>query len=75
MTLLNTIANLGGSWPQPVALTLVDLLSVKGVCGTKDCPLEVDGFFQLGLYSFVLGVVWYIIIGTRLGKLRHEKSD
>merc|ERR1711972_1135136 len=36
MTLLNTLANLGGMWPQPVTFFLIDHFS----CLSADCPVR-----------------------------------
>lgn len=35
MTLLNTVANIGGTWPQALALWFVDLLTLKK-CSTAE---------------------------------------
>ena len=44
MTLLNTVANLGGSWPQPTVLWLVQRSATLAKCyssGTRKSYVEV----------------------------------
>merc|ERR1740121_1337039 len=40
MTLLNTLANLGGMWPPTVAMRLIDRFTCKG----DTCAVQTDGF-------------------------------
>ncbi|EJT48002.1 hypothetical protein A1Q1_03040 [Trichosporon asahii var. asahii CBS 2479] len=41
MTLLNTVSNLGGTWPKPIILRLVDLLTVSACSITgAECTTE-----------------------------------
>ena len=53
MTLLNTLANLGGTWPKSVALFLVDALTVRETSGA----VMVDGYFVLTAVCLVFGFV------------------
>jgi len=57
MTLLNTLANLGGMWPPTVTMRLVDVTT----CKEDSCFLQADGFYVMATVSFVCGVVWYIV--------------
>jgi len=52
MTLLNTLANLGGMWPPTVAMKLVDATS----CREDSCLFRRDGFYLVGVVCVVLGV-------------------
>ena len=52
MTLLNTISNMGGLWPNPVSLKLIDLTSCLDAAL---CSSTRDGFYLVGLGSVVLG--------------------
>jgi hypothetical protein len=41
MTLLNTVSNLGGTWPKPLILRAVDLLTVSHCSATgSECTSE-----------------------------------
>ena len=67
MTLLNTLANLGGTWPKSVALFLVDSLTLRrSECSGGDeaghgavCTTTVwlDGYYALTLVCLVVGLV------------------
>lgn len=42
MTLLNTVSNLGGTWPKPIILRLVDMLTVSRCSATgAECTSEL----------------------------------
>lgn len=47
MTLLNTLANLGGTWTGTVALWLVDVISFKDCEGVVDQALDCDTMQEL----------------------------
>ena len=49
MTLLNTVANMGGSWPQPVALWIVGKLTTR-VCSGEDKTAAGDCTGNDGFY-------------------------
>mmetsp|Transcript_44250 Transcript_44250/g.87789 ORF Transcript_44250/g.87789 Transcript_44250/m.87789 type:complete len:501 (+) Transcript_44250:72-1574(+) len=57
MTLLNTVANLGGMWPPTVTMRLVDVTTCKG----QSCMLQSDGFYVMAAVCFVCAVVWYFV--------------
>ena len=47
MTLLNTLANLGGAWTATLALWLVDVVSMKDCEGVTDLSLDCDTMEEL----------------------------
>jgi PAT family acetyl-CoA transporter-like MFS transporter 1 len=47
MTLLNTLANLGGTWVGTLALWLVDVISFKDCMGVTDASLDCDTMAEL----------------------------
>lgn len=55
MTLLNTLANLGGMWPSTVTMMLVDATS----CKAETCAVKTDGFYVMAAVCFVLGLLWW----------------
>jgi MFS transporter, PAT family, solute carrier family 33 (acetyl-CoA transportor), member 1 len=73
MTLLNTIANLGGTWPKFFVLYLADFLSTK----TNKYPglkfitdLNLDGFYIVGTLCVLFGFVWFSVNRSKLLKLQ-----
>jgi PAT family acetyl-CoA transporter-like MFS transporter 1 len=74
MTLVNTIANLGGTWPKFFVLYFVDLLTWKPEAGTfasediqgNDLESMVnisifnDGYYVVGLLCVCVGTIWYL---------------
>ncbi|RUS82982.1 hypothetical protein EGW08_009267 [Elysia chlorotica] len=85
MTLLNTVANLGGNWPSTVALGIVDYITWKpcstgGSCDTKilsehcekgggHCSTSVDGYYILTAVCTVIGLFWLKSRSLRLEQL------
>mmetsp|Transcript_118993 Transcript_118993/g.379459 ORF Transcript_118993/g.379459 Transcript_118993/m.379459 type:complete len:470 (-) Transcript_118993:574-1983(-) len=57
MTLLNTLANLGGMWPPTVTFFLVDGLT----CKEPDCRMQSDGFYVVATLCMVIGAGWYTL--------------
>ncbi len=51
MTLLNTLANLGGTWTGTAALWLVDVVSFKDCEGVTDLSLDCDTMAELEVYN------------------------
>ncbi|XP_003372630.1 acetyl-coenzyme A transporter 1 [Trichinella spiralis] len=62
MTLLNTVANLGGNWPLTVALSLTELVT---------CDVLVDGYMVLIGCGFVVGCFWKLFCGKLFEQLQH----
>ncbi|BFZ22920.1 hypothetical protein BsWGS_25959 [Bradybaena similaris] len=74
MTLLNTFANLGGTWPSTVALWVVDHLTWKSCSSGEDCSNKnmekactanggicstyTDGYYILTVVCTAVGILW-----------------
>lgn len=67
MTALNTIANLGGKWPNTLVLFAVNPLTVSGV---------VDGYYVLVGLGFAIGLWWIWYFDAKLRQLSslHESA-
>jgi PAT family acetyl-CoA transporter-like MFS transporter 1 len=59
MTLLNTFANLGGTWPASVSFFLAS---------------KVD-YYQLQLGMSMLGVAWIVLLGPKVESLARTKEE
>ncbi len=79
MTLLNTIANLGGTWPKFFVLYLADLFTVKDadVTNSKLSLLssflgiqKLDGFYFIGVICVAFGILWFQHNSSKLLKLQ-----
>merc|ERR1740121_3503789 len=57
MTLLNTLANLGGMWPATVAMKLIDATS----CKEATCRWRIDGFYFMSVVCCIFAVIWYVV--------------
>lgn len=70
MTLLNTAANLGGTWPTPVIMGLLGLLSSK-TCdsATSPCSIWQDPYIGLQIGLSLLGCMWIVLLSPRLNQL------
>ncbi|KAH9508685.1 hypothetical protein Btru_049637 [Bulinus truncatus] len=84
MTLLNTVANLGGNWPSTLTLWLVDHFTWKSCstgqpCDSKDmekecldagntCDTSLDGYYVLSSVCLLLGLLF---LKSRSKPLRH----
>ncbi|XP_050414537.1 acetyl-coenzyme A transporter 1 [Patella vulgata] len=85
MTLLNTVANLGGNWPATLMLWLVDLITWKscdggvGDCYIKgdntckenggSCVTTVDGYYIETCLCVMIGLLWLKWRSRRLKEL------
>lgn len=69
MTLLNTAANLGGTWPSSFVLWLLSRLSNKQ-CNKSESPTGKpacrDPYFVLQAVFSLLGVLWIVVFGRRV---------
>jgi MFS transporter, PAT family, solute carrier family 33 (acetyl-CoA transportor), member 1 len=80
MTLLNTAANLGGTWPASFVMWLVGVLSKDPQCstdiitGVETCVAGRDPFFVLQLVFSLLGCLWILVLGKRV-QLVSELND
>lgn len=80
MTLLNTFANLGGTWPSSVIMFLVGRLTVAPTCTVGEDGLEVcsggkDAYFPLQLGLSVLGCLWIFVMGDRVRRVAELPDD
>lgn len=82
MTLLNSAANLGGSWPETFALWAVDRMGSNPFNETLNVSLvtqdpsllapylEWDPMYTLSIISSLLGVIWFVIFTPVLFRLQ-----
>jgi PAT family acetyl-CoA transporter-like MFS transporter 1 len=75
MTLLNTFANLGGTWPSSFIMYIVGQYTIPPVCTTTNLDTGVvsevctggrDAYFPLQLVLSILGCCWIYIMGKRV---------
>jgi len=77
MTLLNTAANLGGTWPSPVTMYLVGMLTVPPTCSgvPEVCVGGRDSYVPIQAILSVLGCAWIFFLGQRVHKLAELPDD
>jgi PAT family acetyl-CoA transporter-like MFS transporter 1 len=81
MTLLNTAANLGGTWPASIVMFLVGQLSVPPTCETSGAGGEVvcsagrEAYFPLQMVFSALGCLWIYIMGKKVMYLSALPDD
>ena len=77
MTLLNTFANLGGTWPSSFIMYIVGQYTIPPVCTTKldtdtgvviseVCTGGQDAYFPLQLVLSIMGCCWIYLMGKRV---------
>lgn len=72
MTLLNTFANLGGTWPSSVIMYIVGQYTVPQLCkldgdsGVEVCTDGRDAYFPLQAVLSILGCCWIYVMGKRV---------
>jgi len=69
MTLLNTVCNLGGTWPSSIVMYLVGRLTSPPTCQTgtegEICTGGRDGYFPIQAVLSLLGCTWiYFLYGS-----------
>jgi len=73
MTLLNTAANLGGTWPASVVMYMVGQMSVPPTCesvnGSEICSGGRESYFPLQAIFSVLGCTWVYFMGSKVKHL------
>jgi len=76
MTLLNTAANLGGTWPASFVMGLLGMLTT-GSDGTADASSSFtrDPYTALQTVFSVLGVIWIFVFGPKLRRLATLPDD
>mmetsp|Transcript_5386 Transcript_5386/g.11065 ORF Transcript_5386/g.11065 Transcript_5386/m.11065 type:complete len:708 (-) Transcript_5386:32-2155(-) len=81
MTLLNTAANLGGTYPASFVMWLVSVLTKPATCtpqangGGEVCTGGRDPYFVLQIAFSVLGCLWIAILGRRVDYVAHLPED
>eukprot|EP00514_Thraustochytrium_sp_LLF1b_P006504 CAMPEP_0184532014 /NCGR_PEP_ID=MMETSP0198_2-20121128/13905_1 /TAXON_ID=1112570 /ORGANISM="Thraustochytrium sp., Strain LLF1b" /LENGTH=472 /DNA_ID=CAMNT_0026924511 /DNA_START=94 /DNA_END=1513 /DNA_ORIENTATION=+ len=70
MTMLNTMANLGGKWPNQFVLFMVDHLTWKTCDEFGACEVIMDGFVPLSVGCTIAGIVWYRYYSSELERLQ-----
>ena len=81
MTLLNTAANLGGTWPASFVMWLMGMLSKDPVCvtnietGIETCREGRDPFFHLQIFFCILGMLWIFLLSKRVHIIESLPDD
>ena len=78
MTLLNTIANLGGTWPSSFIMWLISKFSTSngGNGGSSAAGSGGnDPYYSLQLVLSLLGIAWIVILGPKVIQLSHLPDD
>ncbi len=80
MTLLNTAANLGGTWPASFVMWLVGHLTKAPVCspeteGPPVCTAGRDPYFTLQLLFSALGCLWIFVMGGQVRRIANLPDD
>ena len=80
MTLLNTAANLGGTWPASIVMFMIGQLTVPPTCNTNDvgesiCAGGREAYFPMQLCFSVLGCLWVYFMGKKVMYLSTLPDD
>ena len=82
MTLLNTAANLGGTYPASLVMWLLGVLSKDPVCtpvspGSDEtiCTGGRDPFVALQLRFMVAGILWVVLFRRKVQWVEHLPDD
>jgi len=80
MTLLNTFANLGGTWPSSLIMYLIGQFTVPPVCTVGDDGAEIctggrDAYFPLQMVLSALGCAWIFFMGKRVQHVSELPDD
>uniref|UniRef100_A0A7S2V9W8 Uncharacterized protein n=1 Tax=Entomoneis paludosa TaxID=265537 RepID=A0A7S2V9W8_9STRA len=81
MTLLNTAANLGGTYPASFVMWLVGALTRPATCildnvtGKEVCTGGFDPYFMLQVAFSLLGCLWIVVFGRRVDYIAHLPED
>ena len=87
MTLLNTIANLGGNWPSTLALWFVEDLdwtppawlctpaaATEAAAAATSCP-TIDGYYVQSVICVTLGFLWLKLNRKRVQRLQNADLE
>lgn len=81
MTLLNTAANLGGTWPASFVMKLVSFFTEEKQCRPIDGENEVctgrdrDPYIALQIGSCILGLLWIFLLEKRVEYIAKLPDD
>lgn len=76
MTLLNTVANLGNTWPKIIVMILVDFFTTKECNGiADDCAIAMDGYYIVAFLCIIVSIVWYATMKPRLLMIQATKQS
>ena len=81
MTLLNTAANLGGTWPASFVMWVMGTLSKDPVCttdldtGIETCQTGYDPFIHLQIVFSILGMLWIVLLRKRVRVIENLPDD
>jgi Acetyl-coenzyme A transporter 1 len=75
MTLLNTAANLGGTWPASFVMWLVGTLSKGREADCDGCPPQHDPYFAIQGILSLLGCLWIVTMGRTVHQLEMLPDD
>lgn len=81
MTLLNTAANLGGTWPASFIMWLTGKLTRDPEClvdmatGVETCTQGRDPYAVLQICFGVLGCLWIALLGNRVHRIAELPDD
>ena len=80
MTLLNTFANLGGTWPSSFVMYLIGQFTVAPECtvgddGVERCVGGRDAYFPLQMALSALGCVWIFFMSKRVKYVSELPDD
>ncbi len=80
MTLLNTAANLGGTWPASVVMYLVGQLTVPPTCeaigsGEVVCSGGREAYYPMQFVFSILGCLWIYFMGKKVMYLSALPDD
>jgi PAT family acetyl-CoA transporter-like MFS transporter 1 len=81
MTLLNTAANLGSTWPASLVMYMVGQLTVAPTCvggenGVEEvCSGGVEAYFPLQMVLSIMGCLWIFLMGSKVKQLSSLPDD
>jgi MFS transporter, PAT family, solute carrier family 33 (acetyl-CoA transportor), member 1 len=75
MTLLNTAANLGGTWPASFVMWLVGTLSKGREADCDGCPPQHDPYFTMQAILSLLGCAWIVVMRRTVQQLERLPDD
>lgn len=75
MTLLNTAANLGGTWPASFVMWLVGILSKGREAKCDGCPPQQDPYFALQGILSLIGCLWIATMSRKVNQLEYLPDD